>query len=123
LVQTTSVTRCRVISLSSSCMSSCIMLSFFFFSSRRRHTRFSRDWSSDVCSSDLCEYRDRSDVSGKFGHDKPGLPKPGGEYSVATYFALRVRPVSDRGRILGGVHEDRRLQADSLQRQHPTVLT
>src|SRR5690606_40250224 len=24
----------------------------FFFSSRRRHTRFSRDWSSDVCSSD-----------------------------------------------------------------------
>src|SRR2546422_6102816 len=27
---------------------------FFFFSSRRRHTRCSRDWSSDVCSSDLC---------------------------------------------------------------------
>src|SRR5690606_27068286 len=26
---------------------------FVFFSSRRRHTRFSRDWSSDVCSSDL----------------------------------------------------------------------
>src|SRR5690606_18550733 len=26
-----------------------------FFSSRRRHTRFSRDWSSDVCSSDLIE--------------------------------------------------------------------
>src|SRR5690606_40170458 len=28
----------------------------FFFSSRRRHTRFSRDWSSDVCSSDLGEF-------------------------------------------------------------------
>src|SRR2546422_10056440 len=28
-------------------------LFFFFFSSRRRHTRCSRDWSSDVCSSDL----------------------------------------------------------------------
>src|SRR5207247_6338396 len=27
---------------------------FFFFSSRRRHTRSTRDWSSDVCSSDLC---------------------------------------------------------------------
>src|SRR5438445_1248942 len=27
--------------------------SFFFFSSRRRHTRYWRDWSSDVCSSDL----------------------------------------------------------------------
>src|SRR5258707_13139546 len=28
-------------------------LCFFFFSSRRRHTRYWRDWSSDVCSSDL----------------------------------------------------------------------
>src|SRR5260370_6712298 len=28
---------------------------FFFFSSRRRHTRFKCDWSSDVCSSDLGE--------------------------------------------------------------------
>src|SRR2546430_7132725 len=28
---------------------------FFFFSSRRRHTRFDCDWSSDVCSSDLAE--------------------------------------------------------------------
>src|SRR5207247_9247086 len=36
--------------------SECITLScvlFFFFSSRRRHTRSTRDWSSDVCSSDL----------------------------------------------------------------------
>src|SRR6266436_8440365 len=30
-----------------------VHLFFFFFSSRRRHTRCSRDWSSDVCSSDL----------------------------------------------------------------------
>src|SRR5207249_5314968 len=29
---------------------------FFFFSSRRRHTRSKRDWSSDVCSSDLYHY-------------------------------------------------------------------
>src|SRR2546427_8691728 len=34
---------------------------FFFFSSRRRHTRFDCDWSSDVCSSDL-------DLSAKLGH-------------------------------------------------------
>src|SRR5216683_1118931 len=34
---------------------------FFFFSSRRRHTRSDRDWSSDVCSSDL--YRPTSEVS------------------------------------------------------------
>src|SRR5574337_1484711 len=36
--------RCREDSCSFSC---------FFFSSRRRHTRLSGDWSSDVCSSDL----------------------------------------------------------------------
>src|SRR5207253_3324336 len=29
----------------------------FFFSSRRRHTRWPRDWSSDVCSSDLVAAR------------------------------------------------------------------
>src|SRR5690606_39207977 len=33
-------------------------MSSFFFSSRRRHTRFSRDWSSDVCSSDLFGFID-----------------------------------------------------------------
>src|SRR5437762_4794502 len=31
----------------------CFMCFFFFFSSRRRHTRYIGDWSSDVCSSDL----------------------------------------------------------------------
>src|SRR5690349_24405921 len=31
----------------------CVFFFFFFFSSRRRHTRSLRDWSSDVCSSDL----------------------------------------------------------------------
>src|SRR3712207_765625 len=30
-----------------------LLIVFFFFSSRRRHTRYWRDWSSDVCSSDL----------------------------------------------------------------------
>src|SRR5206468_9413892 len=34
---------------------------FFFFSSRRRHTRSDRDWSSDVCSSDLAESRLRDE--------------------------------------------------------------
>src|SRR2546430_12431214 len=33
---------------------------FFFFSSRRRHTRFDCDWSSDVCSSDLTSSRSSS---------------------------------------------------------------
>src|SRR5690625_2189717 len=37
----------------------------FFFSSRRRHTRWPRDWSSDVCSSDLCSVSGCGDVLAK----------------------------------------------------------
>src|SRR2546422_10989011 len=55
----------------------------FFFSSRRRHTSCSRDWSSDVCSSDLPvpgprrAHRDRSDdrPAGE-GHSHPGREGP-----------------------------------------------
>src|SRR2546430_5110307 len=36
-----------------------VSVSYFFFSSRRRHTRFDCDWSSDVCSSDLGKRRTR----------------------------------------------------------------
>src|SRR6266511_3972522 len=69
----------------------------FFFSSRRRHTRFSRDWSSDVCSSDLrgrpCRagnrYRVQSRARGEVGPrggapggadrgPPPGRRRPGG---------------------------------------------
>src|SRR6266511_3607843 len=39
--------------MSSFCLSWDARSIFFFFSRGRRHTRFSRDWSSDVCSSDL----------------------------------------------------------------------
>src|SRR2546422_5203226 len=53
------------------------MCRFFFFSSRRRHTRCSRDWSSDVCSSDI------------------GLePKREGEFVLADGTTI-CRPVSE----------------------------
>src|SRR6266699_4003070 len=42
------------------------MYVFFFFSSRRRHTRCGRDWSSDVCSSDLQAKLEGVTVSGMF---------------------------------------------------------
>src|SRR3712207_8379522 len=42
---------------------------FFFFSSRRRHTRYWRDWSSDVCSSDL--FADF--LRGRLELERPGL--------------------------------------------------
>src|SRR5207302_4351165 len=43
------------------------------FSSRRRHTRFSRDWSSDVCSSDLEDVRV---VLGKVAHSQKAMERP-----------------------------------------------
>src|SRR5699024_11229379 len=44
---------------------------FFFFSSRRRHTRSKRDWSSDVCSSDLAETSQQHGRSQHQGQDCP----------------------------------------------------
>src|SRR5690606_34682790 len=40
------------------------LVAVFFVSSRRRHTRFSRDWSSDVCSSDLSDLVEYFEVLG-----------------------------------------------------------
>src|SRR5690606_39984358 len=62
-----------------------------FFSSRRRHTRFSRDWSSDVCSSDL---RAWSSISPS-GVSRQGVKKVSGkEPSLPSQFlplaALRL---------------------------------
>src|SRR3989449_5515413 len=64
----------------------------FFFSSRRRHTRCSRDWSSDVCSSDLLLYATmntasvvsfRLSGSGTNTVTSPHIPtNPGGQVGV-----------------------------------------
>src|SRR5256886_13017241 len=57
----------------------CLII-LFFFSSRRRHTRFDCDWSSDVCSSDLVEaVRTHGEVAlrkhaERFGDVSPGAP-------------------------------------------------
>src|SRR2546428_9405756 len=48
---------------------------FFFFSSRRRHTRSDRDWSSDVCSSDLSPHGPETLFPPPFGEaddEEPG---------------------------------------------------
>src|SRR5690625_6561989 len=45
-------------------------MKFFFFSSRRRHTRWPRDWSSDVCSSDL------TSRYSSMPHLPPSRPRP-----------------------------------------------
>src|SRR5699024_12175394 len=51
------------------------VLYLFFFSSRRRHTRSKRDWSSDVCSSDLHTARQVT----KVGNTRSRWPNPFGE--------------------------------------------
>src|SRR5256884_7237247 len=58
-------------------------LVFFFFSSRRRHTRCSRDWSSDVCSSDLCVALRR---------EPAGAPRPRRTESEADRMRLLAHP-------------------------------
>src|SRR5690625_3742058 len=56
---------------------------FFFFSSRRRHTRWPRDWSSDVCSSDLYAWlEERPLASASIGQAHRGRLHDGTEVIV-----------------------------------------
>src|SRR5699024_12098142 len=52
----------------------CYSIIFFFFSSRRRHTRSKRDWSSDVCSSDLLPPHSPGWCPGQPRARRPALP-------------------------------------------------
>src|SRR5467141_5363989 len=93
---------------------------FFFFSSRRRHTRFKCDWSSDVCSSDLCAYEassapaDPSDNAGAVldagreacasaAHGDSGLRRECeralADLGASEHCALRSRLADGRGRL------------------------
>src|SRR2546429_3107848 len=58
------------------CVRQLVYVCVFFFSSRRRHTRCSRDWSSDVCSSDLVEgdllqQEVKPELTRRFGYSSP----------------------------------------------------
>src|SRR5690606_39474401 len=67
----------------------------FFFSSRRRHTRFSRDWSSDVCSSDLgidlpfVEFFDAGS-DGPGPHARAAIPPDEARAALRELLALRA---------------------------------
>src|SRR2546422_3130546 len=73
----------------------------FFFSSRRRHTRCSRDWSSDVCSSDLLT-RLAAGGFGAFG------------VIVLVHLRLRALPRADQTLVLEGSREDLTQVADDI---------
>src|SRR3712207_107234 len=76
------------------CCSSFLL--FFFFSSRRRHTRYWRDWSSDVCSSDLGQsafakvYRLRTTATGHVTYKSLALGK-----NTEWYLAHAATPFLD----------------------------
>src|SRR2546430_11356861 len=77
----------------------------FFFSSRRRHTRFDCDWSSDVCSSDLRDNEvilfDNAGVSSSSG-EVPTTFEQMGANAIAFIKALGLKQVDILGFSIGG---------------------
>src|SRR3712207_9533173 len=63
----------------------------FFFTSRRRHTRYWRDWSSDVCSSDLGPRGDALGAGLRAAGAEPIVVRPGDSFA-ATATGYRLRP-------------------------------
>src|SRR6266498_1655944 len=91
---------------------------FFFFSSRRRHTRCGRDWSSDVCSSDLarraaCARAGHGHTRAARLHAARNRPCPRGVTARGRHGAetllLRAAPVADYERALCAGGRDRDL--------------
>src|SRR5271170_2378164 len=64
----------------------CAVMSDFFFSSRRRHTRSTRDWSSDVCSSDLVSFETPTNACTYFG-----------PLSLDTYYYVTITVTNAHG--------------------------
>src|SRR5690606_31335792 len=79
------------------CSLLCYLFFCFFFSSRRRHTRFSRDWSSDVCSSDLPLYELDRQVSLNNLTSLYVPPVSNREYAYKEFSTLRAIIAELRG--------------------------
>src|SRR6266487_4407041 len=77
----------------------------FFFSSRRRHTRWTDDWSSDVCSSDLVAQNDGT-VHGSGSHDKTGrhcqVNDPHGKLNIPYHAGFWLR--DEAGNLTKAAH-------------------
>src|SRR5207245_8243590 len=73
------------------------LISFFFFSSRRRHTRCYRDWSSDVCSSDLISHEQVAEIKSAFQ-----FPAAAVLHEFAQKFLLRLDGALDLRHLFMG---------------------
>src|SRR5439155_8591727 len=88
----------------------------FFFSGRRRHTRWPRDWSSDVCSSDLFWLRPWTPHPGDQGRSQ----KQQGQRSHGI-LQRQVEIAEERGRAVTGSprSEERRVGKEGRSRWGP----
>src|SRR3989449_482859 len=109
---------------------------FFFFSSRRRHTRCSRDWSSDVCSSDLLKLKGEVDLAFVArqpdvlnAHQDGSAPaqwsevEPIAERAVQELLGMRAREGAALAAELGGRLGALQQAAGTIEQRAPERLT
>src|SRR5258707_10355648 len=94
---------------------------FFFFSSRRRHTRYWRDWSSDVCSSDLPPARAaRAGGAGRrLARNRPSPGARAEESTVPAAHHARQSPPRPDVAAAGIRSEERRVGKECRSRWSP----
>src|SRR6266581_6813498 len=90
--------------------------SFFFFSSRRRHTRWTGDWSSDVCSSDLRLFGSRARyehavAAGKEAHVR----------AVSTFESAERQRLSQLGALRTSYEDLCRRRREEVEAQHAEI--
>src|SRR3712207_6961601 len=98
-----------------------MILVVFFFSSRRRHTRYWRDWSSDVCSSDLSKGIEALRRSKASAGDVPNLPPHSGPGVFLPPSLMKVS-LTERHRLHPNVpirSEERRVGKECRSRWSP----
>src|SRR5436309_9275313 len=89
---------------------------FFFFSSRRRHTRFSRDWSSDVCSSDLVAHLRQDD------HGRECVDSSQGAQRCQVWLILRCLRGQLHLIVISIEHADAMFQLTDHFRKHESAV-